>query len=343
MKKVILRIMLLSAILVSCNKKNADQKTEEKPFPVKVMKISETEINKEVELPAIAESWEKIHLVPASPGKIVKLYVNVGQFVRQGQQVALMDPTQFLSTQLQFEQLARDKRRMDSLHKLGAISDQQYEQFVTSYNVTQNNYNFLRDNVYLKTPISGVVTAKYYNEGEMFSAAPNTKDGKAALITIEQISPIKINVDLSETYLRDITPKTNVQVKFPSLSDQAFSAKISKIYPTIDPLTRTCRIELSISNPQNKIKPGTYAVVTLELGKVKGFLIPSIAIQKLQGTARNYVFKNDHGVARQIFVERGKTINNQTEIFSSELKENDEIIIVGQEKLVDGAKINVVK
>ncbi|MCX7696404.1 MAG: efflux RND transporter periplasmic adaptor subunit [Bacteroidales bacterium] len=343
MKKSFLRIMFFSLVFVSCTNKNTEQKTEEKPLPVKVMKISETEINKTMELPAIAESWEKVHLVPSSPGKIIKLYVNVGQFVQQGQQVALMDPTQFLSTQLQFEQLTRDKLRMDSLHKLGAISDQQYEQFLTSYHVAQNNYNYLRDNVYLKAPISGIVTAKYYNEGEMFSAAPNTKEGKAALITIEQISPIKINVDVTESNLPYISTKTNVRVSFPSLSDKSFSAQINKIYPTIDPLSRTCRVEISLPNSQNKIKPGMYAVVSIELGKVKGFLIPSIAIQKLQGTAKHYVFKNDKGIARQVFIEKGRTIDNQTEIFSTELNENDEIIIVGQEKVVDGTKINVVK
>jgi len=160
-------------------------------------------------------------------------------------------------------------------------------------------------------------------------------------LTVEMLSPIKINIDVPESYLSKINLNTPVQVSFQALDDATFSAKITKIYPTIDPLSRTFRIEIAIPNAQNKIKPGMYAVVRLNIGKVKGFLIPSIAVLKLQGAAKYYVFKSEGGMARQLFVQRGRTIDNYTEVFSDSLKSGDEIIVVGQEKLVDGAKISI--
>jgi len=341
MKKQIWWVLIVPLIIVACSKKSNNEKKEDKPLVVKTLKISEKEIEQILQFPATAESWEKVHLVPASPGKIKEIYVDVGSVVKAGQLVALMDPTQYITTKLQLEQLEKDYKRMDSLHKLKAISDQQFEQFVTNYNVTKNSYQFLEDNVYLKTPISGTITAKYYNAGEMFSAAPNTKEGKAALLTVETLSPIKINIDIAESYLPKITRQTPVHVIFPALDSAIFSAKITKIYPTIDPLSRTFRVEIAVSNQQNKIKPGMYAEVLVNIGKVKGFLIPSIAIQKLQGTAKFYVFKNENGIARQIFIKKGRTIENYTEVYSNELNKDDQIVIEGQEKLVDGVNIIV--
>jgi RND family efflux transporter MFP subunit len=341
MKKKFFSVVLIMGMLVSCSKKNHNEQAENKPFVVKTEKISEKEIEQVLEFPAVAESWIKVNLVPSSPGKIKEIFVDVGSVVKEGQLVALMDPTQFNTTKFQLDQLEKDYKRMDSLHKLKAISDQQFEQFLTNYNITKNSFSFIEENVYLKSPIAGTITAKYYNAGEMFSAAPNTKEGKAALLTVEMLSPIKINIDVPESYLSKINLNTPVQVSFQALDDATFSAKITKIYPTIDPLSRTFRIEIAIPNAQNKIKPGMYAVVRLNIGKVKGFLIPSIAVLKLQGAAKYYVFKNEGGIARQLFVQKGRTIDNYREVFSDSLRSGDEIIVVGQEKLVDGAKISI--
>lgn len=339
-------VSLTLFIWVSCSPSKSDNEVNvsaDKIFTVKVKPIEIKEIDNVLEFNSNVESWKKVHLVPTNPGKIEKIFVDVSSVVQEGQLIAEMDPTQYHTTKLQVEQLEKDFRRMDSLVKIGAISKQQFEQFKTNYEVTKNSYSFIERNVFLKSPISGVVTARYYNEGEMFLTAPNTRDGKAALVTIEQISTLKAIIDIPESYFKYIKKNTIVEMKFGVFPDQRFDAKIHQIYPTIDPMTKTFRIEIAIPNKNNQLRPGMYAIAIIHLGKTNAIMVPSIAVQKLQGSARYYIFKVENGIARQIFVNRDKFIDNYTVVSSPELKENDIIVVVGQEKLVDGAKIKVIK
>lgn len=337
-------ILCVVSLVWSCSSKQEKQTAvAEKKFSVKVQAVQRLQIEKTLTYSGNVESWEKVHLVPASPGKIERLLIDVGSVVRKGDLIAEMDPTQYMTTKLQLQQLEKDFKRMDSLYKLQAISQQQYEQFKTNYEVTKNSYAFVEKNVYLKSPIDGVVTARYYNEGEMFSAAPNTKDGKAALVTIEQISLIKLNIDVPESYYSTIKANMLVSVLINVLPNNEFKARINRIYPTIDPISKTFRIELQIPNNANLIKPGMYANAKISLGMVDAKVVPTIAIQKLQGTARFYVFKVVNGTAKQVFVQHQLLNDEFSEVVSSELSEGDSIVVVGQEKLVDGSLLTIVK
>ncbi len=349
MKKLIFLSFVLAMYLMwltSCSSSKSGENNNllsEQVFTVKVIPVEVKEIDKLLEINSSVESWKKVHLVPSSPGKIEKIMVDVGSVVQEEQLIAKMDPTQYQSTKLQLNQLEKDYRRMDSLVKIEAISKQQFEQFKTNYEVTKNSYSFLENNVFLKAPISGIVTARYYNEGEMFSAAPNTKDGKAALITIEQINILKALVDIPESFFKLIKTNTPVEVLFGIYPDQIFEGKIHQIYPTIDPISKTFRVEISIPNKNNLLRPGMFSVTKIKLGKVIATIVPSIAVQKLQGTARYFVFKKENYIVRQVFVNREQIIDNYTVVYSPDLKVKDSIVVVGQEKLIDGAKIKVVQ
>jgi RND family efflux transporter MFP subunit len=348
MKKLIYLLIatfIFLALLISCSSSKVDDNNalNEQVFNVKIKQVEIKEIDKFIEINSIVESWKKVHLVPSSPGKIEKILVDVGSVVQEGQLIAEMDPTQYQTTKLQLQQLEKDYRRMDSLVKIEAISKQQFEQFKTNYEVTKNSYSFIERNVFLKAPISGVVTARYYNEGEMFSAAPNTKDGKAAMVTIEQISTLKALIDIPESYFKLINNNMPVEMYFGMYPNQTFEAKVHQIYPTIDPLSKTFRVEIYIPNKNNLLRPGMFSVAKINVGKIKAMIVPSISVQKLQGTAKYYVFKNENNVARQVFVNREQIVDNYTVISSNDLKENDNIVVVGQEKLIDGAKIKVIQ
>jgi multidrug efflux pump subunit AcrA (membrane-fusion protein) len=85
-----------------------------------------------------------------------------------------------------------------------------------------------------------------------------------------------------------------------------------------------------------------FARVTLDMGTVEALAVPSIAVLKLQGTNKFYIFKIENNIAKQIFVERGRIVESYTEISSPNIKEGDMIVVVGQDKLYDGAKVKLV-
>ncbi|HON18361.1 MAG TPA: efflux RND transporter periplasmic adaptor subunit [Salinivirgaceae bacterium] len=345
MKKIIIpAIAILLATTYGCQKNQAEKSNQisaaEKSIAVKASPLQLKKFPEKLSFSGSIESWEKIHLVPAAPGKIEKINVEVSSAVSQGDLIAIMDQTQLLSTKLQLEQLEKDFHRIDSLSKIGAVSQQQFEQLKTNYEVTQKNYSFMEKNVYLKSPISGIVTEKYYNEGEMFSAAPNTKVGKAALVAIENLSTMKLLVDIPESYYSRISKGLPIMVEVSALNKK-FPARINLIHPAIDPLSKTFKVEIAVSNPNYEIKPGMFATAEITFGEKEAFVVPTTSLLKQQGTAQYYVFRYNNGVAEQIFVNYNIIDNTYIEINSDQLKENDLILSIGIEKVVDGSKVTL--
>lgn len=343
-KFMLLAMMGLGVILITgCgqNKKKQEQQTDN-DLVVKVESLQKHTLSNVLEYTANLEAWDKVDLAPASPGRIMSITVDVGDHVKAGQLVVQMDPTQYNQARLQYAQLQVDYKRMDSLVKVGAISRQQYDQIKTQYDVAKNNVEFLEKNVFLKAPFSGVVTDKYFEEGELFSGTPTSRTGKAAIITLQQLNTLKAYVDVPERYYNVVKVNTPANIKVDAIGDKTFKGKVSKIFPTIDPASRTYRVEIKIDNPGEILRPGMYARVTLDMGTAEALAAPSIAVLKLQGTNNFYIFKVEDNIAKQVFVERGRIFENYTEIISPNIKEGDMIVVVGQDKLYDGAKIKLV-
>jgi RND family efflux transporter MFP subunit len=343
-KFMLLATIGIGAIIITgCGQKK--EKTlinTEKDLFVEVQPLQKHVLSNILEYTANLEAWDKVDLAPASPGRIMDITVDIGDHVNAGQLLIQMDPTQYNQARLQYAQLQVDYKRMDSLVKVGAISRQQYDQIKTQYDVAKNNVEFLEKNVFLKAPFNGVVTDKYFEEGELFSGTPTSRTGKAAIITLQQLNVLKAYVDIPERYYNAVKVNTPAEIQVDALGDKIFKGKVSKVFPTIDPISRSYRVEIKIDNPGEVLRPGMFARVKIDMGTIEALAAPSIAVLKLQGTNNFYLFKIENDIAKQIFVERGRIIDNYTEIISSNINEGDNIVVVGQDKLYDGAKVNVV-
>jgi len=233
---------------------------------------------------------------------------------------------------------------MDTLHKLNSISEQQYEMAKTQYEVIKTNVDFLSKNTVLVSPINGIVTGKYFESGELYGAMPNTPAGKAAVITLMQINPLKAKINISERFYPLIRNGMKASVKVDIFPDKSFSGEVFRVYPTISADTRTFPVELIISNNNEILRPGMFARVSLDMGETDALIVSAIAVLKQEGTNDRYVFiaEND-SVARKVIVQIGQRFDDKIEIVSDEIKEGDNIIIAGQEKLLDGSNIKVVR
>ena len=301
------------------------------------------DVARRISYTAHLQAFREVHLASSTPGRIHRVLVEPGQQVVAGQVVVEMDQTQLHQARLQLQSLQTDYRRMDTLRRVGSISQQQYDQIKTQFELAQSNLAFLEENTSLLAPFSGHVSGKYYENGEMFSGAPNTPAGKAAIISLVQTSRMKARVHVAERYYAYIQPDMQVQVRADVYPDTIFSGRISTVYPVIDPLTRTFTIELSIPNHGEKLRPGMFARATLELDQVQAFMVPSLAVLKLQGSNDRYVFVEENGRARRVVVELGDRFDDMVELISEEIHEGDRLIIAGQARLLDGIQVTVVQ
>ncbi|MBU3928593.1 MAG: efflux RND transporter periplasmic adaptor subunit, partial [Bacteroidetes bacterium] len=256
----------------SCNsKKDANTETTKtdniQAVPVKTMIINQEIITRNIDYTATLIPFEEVHLAPSAPGRIEKINVEIGDNVSSGQVVALMDRTNLEQARINLMKLETDFRRLDTLKKTKSIADQQYDQIKSAYDMAKNSYQFLQENTQLKAPFNGVVSGKYFEDGEIYSGAPVASIGKPAILSIVQINQLKALIGISASYFPLITNGMKADVKSEIYPDLTFDGEIYNIYPTIDKATKTFTVEVKIKNDNLKLRPGMFSKIKLDLGK----------------------------------------------------------------------------
>lgn len=253
-----------------------------------------------------------------------------------------MDRTQLYQMELQLSSLTKDLSRLDTLMKSGSAKQQQYDQTKTQYDVTKTNVDFMRENTLLKAPFNGIVTGKYFENGEMYSGTPTTESGRSAVVTVMQTNPLKINVNVTEQYYPLIKNGMKASVVADVYKDKTFAARVFNVYPTINAATRSFLVELELPNVNNLLKPGMYVRVSMDLGEVETFVVPAASVLVQEGTNTRYVFIAENGVAKRVEVLLGKRFDDKLEIISETLKDGVTLVTEGQSKLIDNDKVDVV-
>ena len=337
--------LIATLLLTACGSKKDEtgQKEEVILEKVKVMPLEEQTVARTIEYPSTLAAFEENHLASAAPGRIEKIYVEIGSRVSKGQLLVQMDRTQFYQAEVQLQNIATDFQRMDTLSKVGSISKQAYDQTKTQYEVAKSNVDYLAENTKLLAPFSGVISGKYFEDGEMYSGSPNTSANKAAIVTLVQIDNLKSFVSIPESYFPLVKVGMNVKVTCDIYRDQVFNGTVFRIHPTVDAASRTFQVEVKVPNGKELLRPGMFCRVTLELGEEKAFMIPAYAALKLQGSNERYVFVAEDGKDKRVNVTLGQRLNDKIEIIKIEVKKGDKIIVVGQSRLYYGIVIDVVE
>ncbi|MEN8229513.1 MAG: efflux RND transporter periplasmic adaptor subunit [Bacteroidota bacterium] len=346
--KIALLTLIIVSAFTSCNMKPPGETApdaavvEEKIQPVKVMDLIYTETAIEQNITATIKPFEETYLSPALQGRIRSVKVEVNDHVKKGQLLVEMDRTQLDQTRLQYEQLKTDLARMDTLLQYGSVTQQSYDQMKSQVEVTKLVLKNLEENTLLRAPYAGIITGKYYNDGELFSPTPNTPVGKAALVSLIQIDPLKVIVNMSEKYLPQVSVGMEAKIHTEVYHNEVFEGKVSMIHPTVNPTTRTFTMAIRVPNRSGKVRPGMFARVKLKLGEKDALLVPSNAVLQQAGTNERFVMLHDNGVAKKVTVNILSRHDDQLEIASALLKGGEEVIVAGQTNLEDGDPVNVV-
>jgi RND family efflux transporter MFP subunit len=349
--KTISVILVSGLIFSACSSKNKNEAAvtqnvttaEKAAIPVKVIALAKTKISKTIDYTATILPFEEVNMAPSTPGRIDKIYVEVGDKVNKGDELFLMDRTQLYQQKVQLASLAKDLSRLDTLLRSGSAKQQQYDQMKTQYDVTKTNVDFMEVNTLLKAPFYGVVTGKYFEDGEMYSGSPTTTSGRAAVVTVMQVNPLKVNVSISEQYYPLVKKGMKASVTADVYEGETFTATVYRIAPTVSSATRSFIVELELPNRNEMLKPGMFVRVSMNLGEVETFVVPAGTVLVQEGTNTRYVFVDKNNVAERIEVTLGKRFDDQLEIISENIKEGDMLVSEGQAKLINGDKIEVIK
>ncbi len=341
MKVKFLFVVVLIISFIGCGQK----KTEEKIFEEKSVSIQEVQkkvIKNNLIFTGTVYPWEEAALAALMSSRVRKIYVKEGDYVKQGQLLVQMDDQQLTQIEIQFNDAKRDFERAEKLKAEGAISEQQYEKFKLAYETLKTNYEKILENTQLRAPFSGIITAKYLNDGELFLMAPTGGRAVPAILHLMNVSDLKIKVSVNEfdSYKIKIGQRAKVISDF--LPDEELVGNVVRISPVVDPISKTVDVELRIQNRGNKIKANSFVRVEIDLGETKELVVPTSAILTDPVTGKNFVFRYENGVAKKRFVVKGKQVNDET-VIKGGLNEKDQIIIEGQSNLIDGDKVKIYK
>ncbi|MCX8056192.1 MAG: efflux RND transporter periplasmic adaptor subunit [Ignavibacteria bacterium] len=337
-KNLIIVALILS--LVGCGQKKIEEKTVEEKS-VSIQKVERKVIKNNLIFTGTAYPWEEAALAAQMASRVRKIYVKEGDYVKAGQLLVQMDDQQLTQIEMQFNDAKKDFERAEKLKAQGAISEQQYEKIKLAYETLKTNYEKILENTQLRAPFSGIITAKYLNDGELFLMAPAGGRSVPAILHLMNVSDLKVKITVNEfdAYKLKIGQKAKI---FSDVFPEEFYGQVSRISPVLDPVSKTVEVELRVPNRGNKLKANSFLRVEIDLGETKELVIPTSAILTDPITGKNFVYKYENGVARKRFVVKGKQVNDES-IIKSGLNEGDQIIVEGQSNLIDGDKVKLFK
>ena len=287
------------------------------------------------EYTATVEAEVKNNIAPASPVRIDKIFVEVGDRVSKGQKLVLMDEASLKQMKLQLENKRLEFNRADELYKVGGTSKSEWDALKMALEVQETAYKNLMENTTLVSPISGIITARNYDNGDMYS-------GGNPVLVVEQITPVKLMINVSETYFSQVKKGSPVAVKLDVYGDEEFAGKVSLVYPTIDATTRTFPVEIKLENKDQRVRPGMFARATLNFGTQDNVVVPDLAIVKQAGAGDRYVFVYKDGKVSYNKVELGRRMGTEYELKSG-VPNNSQVVVAGQARLINGTEVDVEK
>ena len=330
-----LSLVALAVLAVACKSDDKAGVAQQAKPQVKIAKATSEDIPQTETYTATVESDVKNNIAPNTPYRIERIYVDVGDNVRKGQVLVQLDASNLQQLKLQVENQKIEFGRTSQLYQVGGASKAEYDNAKLQLDVLSTQLRQLMQNTQLVAPISGVVTARNYDSGDMYSSMN-------PILTIEQTNPVKVMVNISEVYYKQVFKGMPVDIQLDAYEGETFYGKVTIVYPTIDQSTHTFPVEVTISNPDQKVRPGMFARATVNFGDKNHVLVPDEALVKQIGAGDRYVYVYKGGKVSYNKVELGKHIGTKYEILSG-VNPGDDVVIAGQSRLANGKEVEVVK
>lgn len=344
MKQIFKSLLCASLALaaVACGSDKGAKQVEESAQPqeaalprVEVESAVARDVAQQVAFTGTVEAEVVNNIAPQSPRRITEIRFDVGDHVTKGDLLVRLDSSALTQSKAQMENAKAEYDRTNELYEFGGASKSEWDARRLQYEVAKSAYENLLENTTLIAPISGIVSARNYDNGDMSGGLP--------VLVIEQIRPVKIMINVSESLFAKVRKGMKVYVTLDAYGDEQFAGSIKRIYPTIDSATRTFRVEVSVPNGDERVRPGMFARVTLPYGKEHRVVVPDRAVNKLMGSGDRYVYVLEaDGTVRYSKVELGRRMDTEYEVLSG-VADGEKVVVKGQVALTNGCSVEVVE
>lgn len=371
MMRITLTILITGILTLTGCGKSPDARTdqEEKIVPVEVTRVARGSIENKIRFLGDIKAYQQVHVYAKVPEQITALYADINDIVAKGDVLAtvkdvsirqgvLQAEAALSAARAQYNNVKTEWERIQQLYKESAVSKSQYDAVKAQKESAESGVKQAAAalesakeqlaNTKIKAPISGIVAARNYELGDQTSP-------QMPAFTIIDISKLKIHIDVIESEISRVKEGQKVFVKVTSYPDVLFTGRVDKVYPVLNPLSRSAQVEIVIDNPDYRLRPGMYATVIITTEKKDDvLLIPAHAIiektnlqylgseiSNAKVTTEKHVFIVKDNLALRRFVTTGIEDGGTVEIMAG-LNANDILVTLGQYDLADSVQVRIV-
>ncbi len=350
---LVVMIILISIPLVSCKKEKKVEK--EILINVHVQSAEKKQIQPYIETTGTLKADEEVVVSSEVDGIVKSVRVEEGYPVARGTLLAEINQIDYMleekranaalkQAQANLANAKAEYQRKESLYKEELITRQQFDDISTRVTLAEadlarakasldtSREKLLRTKIY--SPLNGMVKEKKVSSG-------NYVRNGSPLFQLIKIDQLKMTFTVSEKEIADLKTGQEVIFTVDSFPGKTFKGKVNLLYPNVEERTRTLQAEAIVPNAGRLLKPGLFARISIYTAAIRDAVVaPLTALMYDNATISIFVVEGN--VAHQRMVKTGGKYGENVEIVEG-LKEKEQIVVVGQNNLSEGVKVNVAR
>jgi RND family efflux transporter MFP subunit len=268
-------------------------------------------------------------------GKIIHILVKKGESVKEGQ-VVVEFPTnnpdlEYAKLKASFENSEKTYKKLKAQLEDGQTTQAKFDAAEAQYQVNKENFELVKQMLFVESPISGTITEMLIREGEQVEI-------DKPLFSVAQLNKMKASIWVTETEAASLSTGMAVSVYY---NETEYPGKISYLSSSMDDQTKAYGVEIQVPNPLKKLKSGESVDIRIKIyANPSAILLPKNLIQ--HENDKDYVYIANNGKAEKRYIETGEEEEDTLEIKSG-LNPGDKVITSSQQPVAENKKVEVIK
>jgi RND family efflux transporter MFP subunit len=315
--------------------------------------------SQEIVLPGNVQPFITSPIFARTNGYLKKWYFDIGAHVKKGQLLAVIDSPEvdqqlqqaqsnLLTAQANLELASITKTRYEGLKKTNAVSQQDVDNAVGTYNANKaiveadqaavRQFSALVSFEKVYAPFDGVITARNTDIGDLINSGSNA-NARTDLFHIAQPGVLRVYVNVPEEFSQQTTPGLTAELKLAEFPGRMFTGKLVRTAEAINYTTRTLLVEVDVDNPSGELLSGAYAEVHFKVpGHASTYILPvDTLLFRKEGLN---VATVENGKAKLVPVTPGRDFGTSIEIVSG-LQGNESVIENPPDSIVTGETVQI--
>lgn len=346
-------IICLAILITGCGKKKREVK--ERIANVRVAVVSTKAVRPSLESVGNLTAFDEVVVSSEVDGILKKIYVDEGSAVTAKSVIAEISETDYRldvsrneaalrQAKAALENIKHEYSRKHSLFKEELVTKQQFDDISARLvlgeaeverieaGLSLSKERFAKTKIY--APTNGMVKERKVTAG-------NYLRNGTPIASIVQVDPLKLIFTVTEKDVGRLKIGQDVKFKVDACPDEAFKGKLNTIYPHLEERTRAMHVEATVPNANRLLKPGFFARVVLYTGPVReAIVIPVTAVVYDGSETKAFTVEADQ--AKEKRLKTGQKYGEFVEILDG-IKPGEQLVVVGQNNLAGGMKVNVAR